>query len=64
MDKQIRVKAMIRLDRLYGGIISNRFGREYLREFSCSSGNAKCEIHTFNDMLILLRLNNTDTPAL
>ena len=64
MDKQIRVKAMIRLDRLYGGIISNRSGREYLKEFSCSFQSSHCELHTFNDLLIVLKKNHTDVPSL
>ena len=64
MDKQIRVKAMIRLDRLYGGVISSRFGREYIRQFNCSCLDIKCELHSFSDMLILLRNTGGDSQQL
>jgi len=31
MDRQIRDDLMINLDRKYGGIISDRMGREFIR---------------------------------
>jgi hypothetical protein len=55
MDKQIRNETMIKLERLFGGIISDRMGREYLKEFNATCLDFRCKVYAFNDMLLIVR---------
>jgi hypothetical protein len=64
MDRQIRAETMITLDKKYGNVISNRTGREYLKEFTCRCLNFKCLIYAFNDMLLLIQKKSEDSEQI
>ena len=58
MELQIRNKMMIKLDGLYGGIISST--RYYLCEEVAQSINFKVKIYIFNDLIVVVKVIKDD----
>lgn len=54
MDRQIRDGRMIELDHKYGGIISSRLGRIYLKECEASFQGIRTRVYIFNDLVLLV----------